>query len=75
MSHRGVRLGTGGRVHRPSTATDHRGDLLPAPACNTGIAGWDARRLRFTEAPVDCLRCLRMAGAAEYVPLQQLAMF
>lgn len=60
-----------GRVHRPAMTTDHRGDELPAPACNTGVAGWDARRLRWTDAPVDCLRCLRR-GPAEPIPAQQV---
>lgn len=76
MEHRGVRVGVTGRVHRPGYSIDHRGVALPSPACNTGIAGWDARRLRFTDAPVDCLRCLHKGGAAVYVaPLQQLAVF
>ena len=30
---------------------------LPRPACNTGIGGWDPRRLRPMLAAVTCERC------------------
>lgn len=74
MEHRGLRVDSGGRVHRPSLVKDHRGEELPAPACSTGIAGWDARRLHWTDDPVDCLRCLRL-GAAQVIPAAQVALF
>ncbi|MEU4406163.1 hypothetical protein AB0F88_16705 [Streptosporangium sp. NPDC023963] len=51
-------------MHHPTTSRDHRGEDLPALACNTGIAGWDVSRLHVTHDPVDCRRCLRLVGAA-----------
>jgi hypothetical protein len=64
MENRGLHVPGSRTVHEASTSTDHRGEELPAFACSTGLAGWDARRLRFTTAPVNCLRCLRRGAAS-----------
>lgn len=56
-----VRVEGSGTVHHAGTSIDRTGAPLPHPACNTGIAGWDPGRLRPSKAPVNCLRCIRLA--------------
>jgi hypothetical protein len=72
MEDRGLHVPGSRTVHRAGTSTDHRGEALPAFACSTGLAGWDARRLKFTTAPVNCLRCLRQGTAT---PQAELTLF
>lgn len=68
-----LRLDNSHIVHLAGTATDHRGETLPAPACHVGVAGWDPRRLHVSEAPVTCRRCLHLLEARQIpaVPLQE----
>ncbi|WP_219505337.1 hypothetical protein [Nonomuraea ceibae] len=53
-----VRVEGSRTVHLAGTSVDRYDEELPAPACRTGIAGWDPRRLRVSLAPVTCRRCL-----------------
>ncbi|MFI7451391.1 hypothetical protein ACIBQX_28110 [Nonomuraea sp. NPDC049714] len=55
-----VRVEGSRTVHLAGTSVDRYDEELPAPACHTGIAGWDPRRLRSSDAPVNCRRCLRL---------------
>ncbi|MEO3889103.1 hypothetical protein [Nonomuraea sp. B5E05] len=57
---RAVRVEGSRTVHLAGTGVDRHDEELPAPACHTGIAGWDPRRLRSSQAPVTCRRCLRL---------------
>lgn len=61
----GLRLENSRVVHLAGTSTDHRGAELPAAACHVGVAGWDARRMRASAAPVTCCRCLRLLAARQ----------
>ncbi|MEU4228318.1 hypothetical protein AB0F17_28825 [Nonomuraea sp. NPDC026600] len=71
-----LRLENSRVVHLAGTSTDHRGDELPAAACHVGVAGWDARRMHASNAPVTCCRCLRLL-AARQIParIAQTALF
>jgi hypothetical protein len=71
----GLRLLDSGTVHLAGTARDHRGEDLPAPACHTGISGWDPTRLVATEAPVTCRRCVRLLEARQGPQPSPLTLF
>lgn len=68
-----LRLDNSRVVHLAGTATDHRGETLPAPACHVGVAGWDPRRLRASTAPVTCRRCKHLLKARQItaLPMQE----
>ena len=68
-----LRLDNSNVVHLAGTATDHRGETLPAPACHVGVAGWDPRRLRASTAPVTCRRCKHLLKARQItaLPMQE----
>ncbi len=72
----------GRRALTPSTGTVHHlsesswfGHRLPAPACQTGLAGWDPNRLEPTWAPVSCARCQATYGTGTTVLPGQLPLF
>ncbi|MBP2703540.1 hypothetical protein JOL79_06970 [Microbispora sp. RL4-1S] len=72
---RGIHVDGSGVVHLAGSSTDHHGEVLPSPGCNTGLAGWDPRRLRFTDAPINCRKCQRLIAARQLaVPVEQIAL-
>lgn len=70
-----VRVDGSRTVHMAGTSVDRTGAPLPHPACNTGIAGWDPSRLRASQAPVNCLRCIRLAKRRQMPVLLAATLF
>ncbi|MFI7467441.1 hypothetical protein [Nonomuraea sp. NPDC049646] len=71
----GLRVEGSRTVHLAGTSVDRYDVELPAPACHTGIAGWDPRRLRPSEAPVNCRRCLRIIARSQLPVLVHATLF
>ncbi|MFC5821816.1 hypothetical protein [Nonomuraea harbinensis] len=70
-----LRVDNSRTTHLAGTSIDRYDVELPAPACHTGIAGWDSRRLRASTAPVNCRRCLRLLERRQTPALLQETIF
>ena len=55
-----MRVRSSGIVHAVTMTRWLVGELLPGPACQVGVSGWDPHATSPHEGPVTCGRCLRL---------------